>query len=318
MIGATTSSGPASSRMTETRCTRDKLLIAAGVIGLAAAVLLASADLIGVGYFFKYPTLSAYQISAALNLAHDIPLAIGFGLVAAAFGSSSHRRQRILGIATMSMGIAIALYLMATLAVIIYNSTGIFLSHRQLASEILIATYSLVQVIAAVPIAKAFFRASSDDQTAFSERDRNLSWGVIALAISFTALASSEVLQATLSADASSTYGGYTNGLIIVATSSFVFVLGWILASFAFLRRYIARRDSLLGTSAALLALALLGSSVGSIIYVNAVSSIFSSSLNTAGLIRGAADLVQMGAAICASVAFFVYPTKRPNCDLRM
>ena len=131
------------------------------------------------------------------------------------------------------------------------------------------------------------------------------------MAISFTALASSEVLQATLSADASSTYGGYTNGLIIVAISSFVFVLGWILASFAFLRRYMARRDNLLGTSAALLALALLGSSVGSIISLNAVSSLYSSALHTADLIRGAADLVQMGAAICASVAFFVYPAKR-------
>jgi hypothetical protein len=300
---------------TKHRSVRDKWLMTAAVIGLAAAALAASGDVVRLSFYFKPHIPTDYRISAALRLANDIPLAIGFGLVALAFGSSSNRRQRLLGFATISMGLALTLYLLSSLVAIRYDSSSVLVSRRQLVVDILIAGYALAQVIAAVPIAKGFFRASRGDRAEFRERDGHLKWGAIALAISFAALASSELLLVTFSASPGATSEGITNGWIIVALSGFVLVAGWLLAASAFLRRHMAKRDSLLATSAALFAIALLGTGVGSLIGASAAGSIDPSSLYTAAWLGAAGAFGQMGAAICTSVAFFVYRNKQADGD---
>ncbi|HJU36329.1 MAG TPA: zinc-ribbon domain-containing protein [Gaiellaceae bacterium] len=296
------------------RSRRDTLLLAGGATLAGAWIFVLIEAILSLVDELQSSDPAALKASSGTDLlAACLGLAAFSILVPTFLARSRSRRATLLG-AALSLVAATAAAMLTSDLLRAVEYAVLHAPGTYVAQAFLAAVADVGVVIATVIGAIAFFSASSP--LSGVRRDGRLGWAASVFAASRVFSMVSGILLLVFYSD-NFLPSGITSGIGVAVAGDAVEIAAAVLVAVAFFlsqqRRnraqgWLAPRDGLLAVAAAVLALSFLLTGIGKMVYAGGLSSAgFSSGKSVAGAwLDGVSSLVELAAAACVSVGFFL------------
>jgi zinc-ribbon domain len=300
-------------RFMQERSRRDTLLLAGGATLAGAAVLVLIEAIVSLADELQGFDPAAYKVASGTDLLAACLILASFSVLVPAFlAKARSRRATLLGTSLALFGAAASATLISDLLRAIEDAVqhgpGTYVAAAAVA-----AVADAAVLTAAVIASLAFFSSRSPAEAG---RDGKLGLAASAFAASLLFSTVSGILR-IIAYSGNYLPSGITSGLGVEVAGDAVEIAAAVLVAVAFFRSqqrrdraqaWLTPRDGLLAVASAVLVLAFLLTGIGQMVYAGALSSAgFSSSQSVAGAwLGGVASLVELAAAVCVSIGFFL------------
>lgn len=295
------------------RSRRDTLLLAGGATLTGAGVFLFIEAILSLVDELQSSAPAGLKVASGTDLLGACLLLAGFSVLIPAFLTRSRsRRASLLGtclsLIAGSLAATLTSDLLRAVEYAVNHSPGTYIAQAAVA-----AVADLVLVTSATIGAVTFFSSSS--RSSGFGRDGKLGWAASVFGASLVFSMVSAVLLLVFFSD-NGVPSGITSGIGVDVAGYAVEIAAAVLVAVAFFLAqqsreralvWLAPRDGLLGVAAAVLVLSFLLTGIGKLVYAGGLTNAGFDGKTVAGAwLDGIASLVELAAAACVSVGFFL------------
>jgi hypothetical protein len=250
------------------RFSRDSLVGSAALVFAASVLLSMIGNILLLVDVLQNHALALWSVGRGFALLSSVVTIAAFAVVSFAFLASREKRQRRLARGALVLAVAFTATSTADIVFAVVGGSQGFFAKTEVASYAAYALGYLTLALAALIATVAFFKNASGAGGALSKREGLLGWAGVCLAAAFALLMTSDILDVIYLSGAGATaeYTARSGGDAVAIAAALVGVA----ALFVSRRRqeqaqpgWLAQRESILGVTLAVFAVAFLVTGIG-------------------------------------------------------